>query len=234
MSDSLPGAPVPATFAAGLRTSAPIVLGYVPIGFALGVLARTAGFTVAETGLMSLVVYAGASQFVAAGMFAAGAAAPAIILTTFLVNLRHLLLSTALVPSMRQIPTWQNTILAYSITDESFAINTAILQGRPATPAYIAGVQWTAQASWVAASVLGALVGEMAADTRALGLDFALPAMFVGLLMPHLQGAVGRLRILAALTAAVVSVTVALLFPGAGWAVILATVLGATVGVILK
>lgn len=222
---------LPASFSEGFRASAPILLGYLPIGFAFGVLGRTAGLTVAEIGLMSLLVYAGSSQFVGAGMYAAGAAGPAIISTTFLVNLRHLLMSTALVPSMRGIKTWKNALLAYNITDESFALTTSILQGRPATAAFMAGVQVTAQINWVLASVAGALAGQMIADTRSLGLDFALPAMFVGLLMPHLRGAEKRPRLISALTAAVATVAAGLAFPGSGWSMIAATLVGATLGV---
>lgn len=126
---------------------------------------------------MSLLVYAGSSQFIAAGLLASGVAAPAIISTTFLVNLRHLLMSTALVPSLRE-----NALLAYGITDETFAVNTAVLQGRPAAKRCVAGLHAAAQSSWVVASEVGALAGRLVVtNTEAFGLDFALPAMFVGL-----------------------------------------------------
>ncbi len=230
---SQPSQPIPSprSFLDGLRAASPIVLGYLPIGFAFGVLARTAGLTVAEIGLMSVLVYAGSSQFIGASMFASGAAAPAIISTTFLVNLRHLLMSTALVPTMRQNPAWQNTLLAYGITDESFAVNTSVMQGRPSTPAWVAGLHITAQSSWVVASVVGALAGEMAGNTEALGLDFALPAMFIGLLMPHLRGDGRKPRLLAAAVAAALAVGITLATAGSSWSIILATLVAATVGV---
>lgn len=225
---------VPSSFREGVRAAGPVVLGYLPIGFAFGVLARTSGLTVAEIGLMSLLVYAGSSQFIGAGMIAAGMAASAIISTTFLVNLRHLLMSTALVPSMRGNRPWENSLLAYGITDETFAVSSAMLQGRPASPGFVAGLHITAQSFWVVASVAGALTGQLAGNTEALGLDFALPAMFVGLLMPHLQGGERRTRAIAAVTAAAVCVTVALLFPASSWSVIAATLIAATLGVMLK
>lgn len=224
----------PSRFREGLRAAAPIVLGYTPIGFAFGVLARTAGFTVAEIGLMSLIVYAGSSQFIGAAMFGAGAAGPAIVSTTFLVNLRHLLMSTALVPSMRANPAWQNTLLAYGITDESFAVSSTVLQGRPAAPAFMAGLHITAQSAWVVASVLGALAGQMAGNTESLGLDFALTAMFVGLLMPHLRGEGRRSRMLSAVVAAAVAVTIAVGLAAASWSIIVATLVAATVGVMVE
>jgi len=223
----------PATFRAGLKAASPIVLGYLPIGFAFGVLARTAGLTVAEVGLMSLVVYAGSAQFIGVNMLAAGAAAPAIISTTFLVNLRHLLMSTALVPSLRENKPWQNALLAYGITDESFAVNTSILQGKTIGPAFVAGLHVTAQSSWIVASVVGALVGQLAGNQEALGLDFALSAMFIGLLMPHLRGEGGGSRRVAAVVGAVIAVAMALVGLSS-WGIIAATLVAATVGVILK
>lgn len=223
------------TFWTGLKAASPVVLGYLPIGFAFGVLARTAGLTVAEVGLMSLLVYAGSAQFIGAGMVAAGAALPAIISTTFLVNLRHLLMSTALVPSLKGNRPWQNTLLAYGITDETFAVNASLLQGRPVGPAFVAGLHMTSHFSWVAASVVGALAGSASIDTAKYGLDFALPAMFVGLLMPNLRGPDARSRSVSALVAAALAVGITLLFPGgSSWSIIAATLVAATVGVLLK
>lgn len=223
-----------APFARGMRAAAPIVLGYLPIGFAFGVLARTAGLSTAEVGLMSLLVYAGSSQFIGVQMVASGAALPTILSTTFLVNLRHLLMSTALVPSLRQNEAWQNSLLAYGITDETFAVNVATLQGQAADPTYVAGVHVTSQASWVAASVVGALAGGFAVNQEALGLDFALPAMFIGLLMPHLLGEGARQRRVVAVVASAVAVGVAAGLGLSSWSIIVATVLAASVGVILR
>jgi 4-azaleucine resistance transporter AzlC len=235
MTREVPSA-LPATMLDGLRAAAPVMLGYIPIGFAFGVLARSAGLTVAETGLMSLLVYAGSSQFIGANLLATGAAAPSIIVTTFLVNLRHLLMSTALVPSLRQNAPWQNALLAYGITDETFAVNTAVLQGRPASPRFVAGLHISSQASWVVASVVGALAGHLVGDQAAwhFGLDFALPAMFVGLLMPNLHGENRKARYGAALAAAAVAVTVAVTFPDPNWSIIVATLVAATLGVLLS
>jgi len=229
---TLPSLP-PATFAAGMRAALPIVLGYLPIGFAFGVLAQTAGFSVAEVGLMSLLVYAGSAQFIGAEMVAAGAAAPAIISTTFLVNLRHLLLSTALLPSLRQNPPAVNALLSYGITDETFAVNASLLRGRPIGPAFVAGLHITSQASWIAASIAGALAGGIATNQEALGLDFALSAMFIGLLVPQLRGEGANRRRIAAVVAAAVAVAMGLLGQPS-WGVIAATVVAATVGVMLR
>lgn len=224
----------PTGFLAGVRAALPIILGYVPIGFAYGVLAKTAGLTVAETGLMSVIVYAGSSQIIGSKMIGAADPYGAIVSTTFLVNLRHLLMSAALVPSMRHLPNWQNGLLSYELTDESFAVISSTLQGRPADPWWIAGVQVTAQISWVIASVSGALAGGLVGNHEALGLDFALPAMFIGLMLLQIgEGEERRKRIIVAVIAALLSVAIPFLIPGR-WNVMLAAVLAAAAGVMLK
>lgn len=224
----------PPTFLAGLKAAVPIVLGYLPIGFAFGVLARTtAGLSVAEVGLMSLLVYAGSSQFIGTNMLAAGAALPAIISTTFLVNLRHLLLSTALLPSFKENSAWENSLLTYGITDETFAVNASTLKGQPIGPAFIAGLHITSHSSWILASIIGAFAGEMAGNYEQYGLDFALAAMFIGLLMPHLQGERASQKRVAAVVAAVVAVGLALLGQPS-WGIIVATLAAATVGVMMR
>jgi 4-azaleucine resistance transporter AzlC len=85
-------------FGWGTKYSLPIAIGYFPLGFAFGVMGREAGLTVLDIVLMSTLVFAGAAQFIAVGLIAAGVEAGAILITTFLVNIRHLLMSTALQP----------------------------------------------------------------------------------------------------------------------------------------
>ena len=88
-------------FKEGLNAGWPICLGYLPIGMAFGVLAQKAGLTPLQIGLMSIMVFAGSAQFIAVAMLAGGASAPAIITTTFVVNLRHMLMSSALAVYLR-------------------------------------------------------------------------------------------------------------------------------------
>jgi 4-azaleucine resistance transporter AzlC len=182
---------------------------------------------------MSLLVYAGSAQFIGVEMLASGAAFPAILSTTFLVNLRHLLLSTALLPSFRQNRPAVNALLSYGITDETFAVNASVLRGRPIGPGFVAGLHVTSQASWVAASVAGALAGGAATNHEALGLDFALSAMFTGLLVPHLRGDGAASRRVAAAVAAAVAVAMGLLGQPS-WGIIVATLVAATVGVMVR
>lgn len=166
----------------------PIVLGYVPIGLALGVLAARAGLSPVETGAMSVFVYAGASQFIGVSMIASGVAPLTVALTTLLVNLRHVLMSAALAPYMGHIRRSHAAALSFFVTDESFAVSEATFRrdGR-ADAMYMVGLYVTAYASWVLATTAGAVISGAFVVPDGLGLEFALPAMFIGLLAGQLR-----------------------------------------------
>ncbi len=210
----------------GMRQALPIVLGYVPVGFAYGVLALKAGLPAIPAALMSMIVFAGSAQFIAVGLLAVGAPALTVILTTFVVNLRHLLMSAAMAPHLRQ---WSRPGVAwfcFQLTDETFALHATRFARGPMSRAETLAVNATAQTAWVGGSILGILCGGLIGDVKPLGLDFALPAMFLALLAGQLGS---RPRIATALAAACFS----LLFLTLGWGpwgVIAACVLGATFG----
>ena len=149
-----------AAIGGGVRRALPIVLGYVPIGFAYGVLAGKSGISEANTLLMSLIVFAGSSQFIAIGLFASGSGPAAAILTTFVVNLRHLLMAASLAPYLSG---WKKRHLAwfsFQLTDETFALHSSAAarlgQCRPEALA----LNMTAQASWVLGTLLGIQIGR--------------------------------------------------------------------------
>jgi len=224
-----------AGFTSGARAGLPVVLGYLSIGFAAGVVQRASGLSVAEVMLMSLVLYAGSAQFVAASMIAAASPPVAVIVTVFFVNLRHLLLSAALAPFFARVPAWKNALIGAQLTDETFVVALNRLQGpQGGSPAWMAGLNLSAYASWAAANLAGALAGGLVSHTRALGFDFALPAMFAALLVLQFAQQASRLRALAVtLAASALSVGIALALPG-NWNIIVATVAGATLGAALE
>ena len=222
-------------YLAGIRACAPVVMGYAVIGAAFGVVARTQGLSTAEVALTSLVLYAGSAQFITAGMLATGAGAPAIILTVFLVNLRHALYSAALAPHLRRLSTWQHVAIGVELTDETFAVASSHL-GRAgvASAAWLIGLNMTAQATWLTTSTLGALLGEAIPNTRALGLDFALAAMFAALLVLQIAGR-PRVKLAAgvAFVGAIVAVGGSLLIPR-HWATIVAAVVASGLGMAIE
>jgi 4-azaleucine resistance transporter AzlC len=214
----------------GIAQAVPIVMGYIPIGIAFGVLAQKAGVSVPNTLLMSLLVYAGSSQLIAIGLFAAGAPALSVILTTFVVNLRHLLMSAAVSPFLKR---WRKVTLAafaYELTDETFAVHSVRFASIGANQAEAFATNVTAQVSWVFGTGLGILMGKAIADVEPLGLDYALPAMFIALLVLQIKD---RVQIGVALLTGMIAVGL-LLVGVAQWHVIVATVIGATIGVVLE
>ncbi|EKD39218.1 MAG: branched chain amino acid ABC transporter permease [uncultured bacterium] len=217
-----------AAFATGVRRALPIVLGYVPIGFAYGVLAGKSGLSDANILLMSLIVFAGSSQFIAVGLFAAGTGPAAVILTTFVVNLRHMLMAASLAPFLSG---WKKRHLAwfsFELTDETFALHSTSAGKLAECRLEALSLNMTAQASWVAGTILGIVASGLIGDVKPLGLDYALAAMFIGLLVGQCEN---RVRVITA----ILSGGIATLLYLAGWHqfhIIVATVAGATLGLL--
>ncbi|MEI6303089.1 MAG: AzlC family ABC transporter permease [Betaproteobacteria bacterium] len=228
--------------AAGARAGLPVVLGYLSIGFAAGVVQRAAGLSVAEVMLLSLVLYAGSAQFVVASLVAAAVSPATAIITVFFVNLRHLLLASALAPYCRNFPVWQNALIGAQLTDETFVIAWGRLAGGAgATPAvlnarWMIGLNLSAYGAWAIANLAGALLGDRVGNIHALGFDFALAAMFGALLVLQLagQGGAGRsVGLVVAALAALISVAATLALPG-HWNILVATLVAATTGLGLQ
>jgi len=219
-----------AAVGSGVTKAVPIVLGYVPIGLTYGVLAQKAGLSGLNAVLMSLLVYAGSSQLVAAGLFGAGAPAPTIILTTFVVNLRHMLLSAAVSPYLKSWRKGELAAFAYELTDETFALHAVRFPSGVPPKGEVFAVNVTAQASWLLGTGLGVALGEIIGDVEPLGLDYVLPAMFIALSVMQMEDAI---HVGVALFGGALSVAL-LLLGVAQWNVILATIIAASVGVCLE
>ena len=207
----------------------PICLGYFPIGLALGVLAQQAGLPWWAVAMMSLLVFAGSAQFICVAMLAAGASIPAIILTTFVVNLRHTLMSSALAVHLSGVSRRFLSLYAYGITDESFAVNMTRFRDGNWDRWRALIVNQLAGAVWVLATITGVLVGQFVPQ-GAFGIDYALTGMFICLLVFQLQG---RIYILTGLLAAAISVGWYLLIPGDSY-IVGASICAATLGYFLK
>lgn len=204
----------------------PVVLGYLGIGFAAGVVERSVGLSYAEVLLLSTVLYAGSAQFVVSSMLTLASPAPAIVLTVFLLNLRHLLLAAALAPALRGVPAWKNALLGLQLTDETFVVAAGKAK---LTAAWMAGLNLCAWAAWAVANLAGA---ALPGNTRVLA--FALPCMFAGLLVlqvKHLGKIHVALLIGAVASAAAVAIQIATPGPAA---IIGATAIAATFGLLVQ
>jgi 4-azaleucine resistance transporter AzlC len=202
------------------------VLGYLPIGFAYGILAQEAGLSFGNTVLMSVAVYAGASQFVAAGLFAGGVRPLSIVLTTFVVNLRHMIMSASLVPYLGQWRKRALSVFAYQLTDETFAVHATRFDSGVIDKWEALATNAFSQIAWVTGSWIGFVGGQFLADPRPWGLDYALPALFVALLVLQVRNWVQVGVAVLAGTAAVALNHLGI----AHWAVVLATLIAATAG----
>lgn len=168
----------------GVKSALPVILGFVPVGIAYAVMAHDAGFSVLETVMMSLLVFAGASQMMAVGMYAQGAGLVAIITAAFIINLRHVIMSTCVFNRMGNTPLALRIISSAGVTDETFAIFTTSDEKR-CTPAFFLGLVSVAYLSWAAGSLIGALASGALPPLVSASLGIAMHAMFIGLLVPR-------------------------------------------------
>lgn len=206
--------PIPANRAEvirdGLKAGWPICLGYLPIGLALGVLGRNAGLDPWQIGLMSVLVFAGSAQFIAIGMLSVGGAPATIIATVGMVNLRHLLMSSALSVPLRGSGRAFLALFAYGVTDESFAVNATRFRHGDWDRWRALVVNHAANLTWIGATLAGGFLGGFL-GSGAGGIDYALNAMFICLLVYQLRS---RLHLLTALLAAALAVAWARWIPG--------------------
>lgn len=216
-------------FYAGAKKAIPIMIGYTPLGLAFGVIAREKGLDVWQVILMSLTSFTGSGQFIAVGMLGAGAGISAILLTNFLVNLRYLLFSAAMAPHVKKLPTLIQSILAFGITDETFTLNMTQFDKQEADRDFMLGVNIFSQLSWVVNSAIGVAVGNIIPNIDRFGISFALPAMFIALLLMQIKD---RNTMLVAVIAGAISLAAAFITANS-INIIIATVIAATIGVIL-
>ncbi len=214
-------------YKAGAKSGVPIIFGFIPIGIAYAIMARHAGFSASETVFMSIAVFAGASQMMAVGMYAHGAGIAAMILTTFILNLRHLIMSTCIMNKMRSAKTSAKLLAAFGVTDESFAVFTTAKEENCTMP-YFMGLISVTYLSWVAGSAIGAFTSDFLPPLLTASLGIALYAMFIALIMPDLKRS-SRLGLLVVFTAAVN--TVLNQFMTSSWALIASTLICAAIGV---
>ncbi len=214
----------------GMKDATPIVTGYIPIAIAFGILASQVGIGISGAVAMSVFVFAGSAQLIAVGMIGEGASMGTIVFTTFLVNLRHLLMSSALSPFLRDLSRKELAWFGFQMTDETFAIHSA--KFRVAVPPALESfaLSGTAQLSWVGGTIVGVLAGGMVKDVEGLGLDYALPAMFIALVFMQIRN---NIYFMVGALAGTVAVFLHLAGCGA-WSTIGATILAATSGVIIE
>lgn len=213
-------------FLAGVRAELPILLGVVPFGLIFGAVAVSAGLPASLAQAMSSVIFAGSAQFIAAELMAVGTPAVVLLMTTFIVNLRHLLYSASLAPHVNKLPLGWKMLLAYLLTDEAYAV-TIIHYNEARTPAttrhwFFLGSGLALWTTWQATTAIGIFLG--ASIPASWSLDFALALTFIGLVVPTLRD---RPQVAAALTAGIVAVL------AAAWPYKLGLIAAAVAGILI-
>lgn len=176
-------------FLEGAKDTFPLVVGAIPFGIIFGTLAATAGLSFGATMGMSMFVFAGSSQFVCVSLVTAGTAWPMIVLTTFVVNLRHMLYGATMVGFYKNLnPLWK-MVLAFGLTDETFAVavnryNRA--DGVKNKQYYNLGSMVFMYTNWNLCTLIGLTAGKTFPEISEWGLDFAMPATFIGIVIPYL------------------------------------------------
>lgn len=211
-------------FRQGLHEGVSIAIGYAPVALTFGLLAKTTGLTLFETLLMSMVLYAGAAQYIALNMFALGTSPLEMVFTTFIVNIRHFLMSASLNEKAEEEIAWKKAIYAFGVTDETFSV-AATKPGYVAT-GYLFGLNFIAYFSWGLFSVIGFAIGANLPQVLQESMAIALYAMFIGLLVPSLKKSM-KVAYLALLAAVFNSIFVFANLMSTGWAIIVATLLSA-------
>lgn len=222
------------TFTAGLVTALPIALGYFPIAFSFGVAATRAGLSGYEAFGLSLIIYAGAAQFLALALITGGAPVLVAAFTLVAMNIRHVLYGPALIkrvgPTARTRYAWA---WAFGLTDEVFgAALGALARGKAVfSEAFMFGLGLAAYGSWLAGTALGAFAGGAALQNYPLidaGLSFMLPALFLSLLLSILS----RLQLPVIAVAMAATVVVTLVWSGTA-GILAGMILGALTGLAL-
>lgn len=208
---------------AGAADIAPVLFAAVPIGLLWGTLAAGKGLSVLEAFLMSSLVFAGASQFVALEIWQTPVPALLLGFTAFIVNVRHVLMSASLSRHIPDIPRRLHPLVAYFLVDESWALAEKRALAQHVSLAYFLGTALPMWLCWQAATALGAFLGKSVGDPAAFGIDFAFSAMFIGIIMGFWKGArTGAVLAVAAACAALAKLYV----PGA-WYIVIGGVAGA-------
>ena len=177
-------------FLQGAKATIPMIIGAIPFGIIFGTLAESSGLSIWGAMAMSLFVYAGSSQFIALGLLATGVGPIIIIATTLVVNLRHLLYATALVDKISHLSHGWRALLAFGLTDESFAVVNGRYLGHTDTARahwFFLGSIVAMYSNWQLCTWLGIGLGELFPDMTNWGLDFAMSVTFLGIVIPYLR-----------------------------------------------
>ena len=224
------------SFREGVIACIPTVLGYFGIGLAAGILGKSSGLSIMSIVLMSAIIYGGSSQFIIIGMLMTNSPVSAIVFTTFLVNARHFLMSLSVAEYFRDFSIPKSIAIGSLLTDESYGVlMNPIMNGKQVSFQWVNGLNITAYLVWILSTLVGGLVGNLIPNPEQFGLDFALVAMFIGLVVLQIDGELKKntVKTLLILGSVVLSVYLLSHVMSMELSVLAATLIGCGMGVYL-
>ncbi len=210
----------------GASAIMPLCIGDLPFSFIVGALSVSAGMSVWQSTAWSAIVIAGSAQMLALNMLKTGATLGVIIFTTLIINLRHVLYSASISGTVREASFFKKCFMSYALTDEVYATTVKEMEGNKKEKYLFYGsAMITFWAIWVLADFLGALVGASFPHIEKYGLDFAMVAAFIAIVVPQIKS---QACTVAAVVAAVSGVLLVVLPYSLG--IVVASVLGVLAG----
>jgi 4-azaleucine resistance transporter AzlC len=216
-------------FRRGMLATTPLAPGVIAFGLLYGMMAQQVGFSPWEAWAMSLIVHAGSAQFAVLAMWPT-ASVVSVILTTLIINLRHMLMGASIAPRLRGLhPMWR-VFLALWMSDESYALSVAAYEQGIGSHRYFLGANVGIYLLWTSSGLLGAFLGTAISDPGRYGLDLVFPLAFLGLLTAFLKD---RVSVAVALIAGGLALMGSFLLPSS-WYVVVAGLLGSGLGLLLE
>ncbi|MDC0074568.1 AzlC family ABC transporter permease [Alphaproteobacteria bacterium] len=171
----------------GIILTFPVLLVYLAMGVTFGVLAIDSGLTPLNVVLMSFLIYAGTAQLVGIQLISIGASPLSILITTFVINSRFFIMSSSITHYFSRFSIFQKIFYSVQMTDATFAIHTNRFSKLQPSKIEIFTTNSVGHFVWVLSTILGIYLGESSFNLKDFAIDFAMPAMFIGLLVPLIE-----------------------------------------------
>ena len=213
----------------GVRVAIPILIGYFPAAMTFGLIAKNMDIDLVHACLMSIMVYAGASQFMALNLIESGIATGEIVIATLLMNFRHFLMSASLSSKLQEKSRFL-PVIAFGITDETFAV--ASTREQKLSSGFLIGLESVVYSSWIAGTAVGHTLGRVLPHAIQRSLGIALYALFIAILVPAVKRSYTA-AVIALLSAGCHVLLSEIRILSSGWNIIIAILFGAAVGSLL-
>lgn len=214
-----------------INDGVPIILGFIPIAMAFGILSKSAEITLLESLGFSMIVFAGASQFIALNLLIAGSSMGEIVLTTLLVNFRHFLFSASLSSKITKSMKKAIPFIAFGITDEIFSV--ASLKQKELTKEYMFVLEFCAYSGLAFGTLLGYVLGGVLPSFVQLSMGIALYALFTSILVPEMKKSL-KVVILLAMSGIINTLCLFVIKLPQGWSIIISIMVVSILGMFIK